>query len=374
MKKRPHFNNARPALLQSAGLVCLLLLSAGLYACSGSSAARSDNSAYQTADGSTLLENATMDAASANDTAGNSGAPATDPDQAKRIITQNLDLETAQVGQAVDGLAAAALQLQGYVSNRSLYESDGSYYGSITVRLPAGQEELFATTAAEFGAIRRQDSSIEDISDTYYDARARLDNARVQEARLLEMYAQAENVDDMVAIQLQLDAVQERIEVLEGSLRLWDNQVAYSTVNVNVYTDSDLISSGSDVPRFVDRGKVWERLQSGIRTSAVRLVNQSANLLIWLAAHLLQLLLLALFLTVLILLLRRHKVRFPGRSETRAANLSAPQDPAGQAAADKGEGARASQVAAAGETAAASLKPEAEPEPAPEAGAAEDKP
>ena len=295
MKKLSDCPKRRPPLTLTAGLAgLLLLLSAGLYACSSAAAANSVSEASLAANDAVRQENASAAADGADDTtttaAGSgSSAPATDPDLAKRIVTQNLELETAQVSQALDGLAAAALQLQGYVSSRSLYESDGSYYGSLTVRIPAGEEDGFTAAAAQLGSIRRQDSSIEDISDSYYDAQARLDNARVQETRLLDMYAQAENVDDMVAIQLQLDSVQERIEVLEGSLRLWDNQVAYSTVNVSIYTDSDLISTGSDVPRFVDRSKVWARLKSGLQTSAVQLVNQGANLLIWLAGHLLQL-------------------------------------------------------------------------------------
>ncbi|MDD2213795.1 MAG: DUF4349 domain-containing protein [Oscillospiraceae bacterium] len=336
MKKRFKCKRKKPRLALTVGLTCLLLLTASLYACGSGAASRSASDSYQAASDLASVENesageASSGAEAASASGSSSGAPATDPDQAKRIVTQNLDLETTQVSQALDGLAAAASQLQGYVSSRSLYESDGSYYGSITVRIPAGEENGFANAAAQLGSIRRQDSSIEDISDTYYDAQARLTNAKAQETRLLEMYAQAENVEDMVAIQLQLDSVQERIEVLEGSLRLWDNQVAYSTVNVSIYTDSDLISTGSDVPRFVDRSKVWARLKSGLQTSAVQLVNQGANLLIWLAGHLLQLLLLLVVLSLVILLLRRHrKAHRSGRRSSPTTALSQPERPASQ--------------------------------------------
>ncbi len=221
-------------------------------------------------------------------------APADKPaDFERKVITRGeYAVESPDVVASMERLSAAAAELGGYVESQSLRESGGAWYGELTVRFEAGREAEFRVLVDEAGTIRSESSSAEDITSSYYDVEARLRNARSQEERLLEMYRSAGSVEDMVYIASQLDTVQERIEQFEGQIRLWDHLVGLSTVNVRIYSEASVIPEGSDTPRFVSGSDLITRMGQGLHSTAVRFVNGTASLLVWLSENLIQIIIL----------------------------------------------------------------------------------
>ena len=53
---------------------------------------------------------------------------------------------------------------------------------------------------------------MDDITDSYFDAQARLDSLRQQEASLLEILSKAEKLEDVVQLQTALSDVRYQIE------------------------------------------------------------------------------------------------------------------------------------------------------------------
>ena len=238
--------------------------------------------------------------------------PPADSEQGRKVIVRGkLSLETADVQAALEQLREAATALGGYVQSESLTESKGAWYAELTLRVEAGREAELRSAAEAAGTIRSESSAAEDISASYYDTEARLRNARTQEARLLEMYKAAESVEDMVYIGNQLDSIQERIEQFQGQIRLWDQLVGLSTIEVRIYSESAVIPSESDVPRFVDGNDLLARLRLGLQRTFVGFVNGAAFALIWITEHLLQLLLLLLILFIVWRVARRPSRRRP---------------------------------------------------------------
>ena len=89
----------------------------------------------------------------------------------------------------------------------------------------------------------------ENISAQYYDTQARMENYLAQEKRLNELLEKAENVTEVIEIERELTEVRYKIESLQGTLKNWDRQVSYSTINLNVsevveYTPSESRSFG----------------------------------------------------------------------------------------------------------------------------------
>lgn len=224
----------------------------------------------------------------------------------RKIITNtNIRMESLDVQEAMRELATLARDLGGYIQSEYQTESQDSYYGELVVRVPAEEVDTFVARIDELGRIRENKVSISDVTAEYTDTASRLSNAKVQEARLLDMFEAAETIDELLYIQTELDRLQERIEVYEGQIKLWDNLVSLATISVFIYPEASIIEPGSDVPRYIPADTVWDRFTSGVQTSFVQFVNGASLGFIWLGHNLIQLIVFLIVLAILILVIRR---------------------------------------------------------------------
>ena len=77
-------------------------------------------------------------------------------------------------------------------------------------------------------------TSAVDVTDDFYDLQVRLENARLEQSKLKELYAKAVSVDEMLKVEKELARVTTDLEVLEGRMRLMENQTSYATISVHV--------------------------------------------------------------------------------------------------------------------------------------------
>ena len=170
--------------------------------------------------------------------------PVTD---ARKIIRNgSVGLEVASVEESVSAIKALVEEAQGYVTNESVSEDEfGTKSGSILCRVPA--EELDATLAElnELGDVEYVSISANDITDQYFDLEVRLENQTQLESRLLELLKRPSNeLDDLLAAERELARVRTDIDSMEGRKRLWDNQIAYSTISVNLHEPGPVVPGG----------------------------------------------------------------------------------------------------------------------------------
>ncbi len=76
--------------------------------------------------------------------------------------------------------------------------------------------------------------SIQDMTNTYVDAQSRLQNLRVEQARLQDLLSHAQTVSDIVSIDQQLTDVEGQIESYEAQLNTLTSQVTFYTVTVSL--------------------------------------------------------------------------------------------------------------------------------------------
>ena len=153
---------------------------------------------------------------------------------AKRITTGEATVEVARVDRARAALLDAARRAGGYVGNEEAWDTETSRSTRLTLRLPAARAAAFDTVLADLGRVTRRSTQVEDVTAQYVDVDARLRARRAVEARYVELLAQARSVADVVTVEEKLAAIREEIESAEGRLRLWDRQVAYSTLTVTL--------------------------------------------------------------------------------------------------------------------------------------------
>lgn len=268
-------------------------------------AACASTSTRDNSSGSSPRPDSNAGSGNAVDTAG--GGDEATVDLNRKIITNtDIRMESTDVPRAIRELASLARDEGGYIQSQYQTESnDNNYYGELVVRIPAEAVDRFVVAIESHGKIRENEVSIQDVTAEYTDTESRLENARVQESRLLEMFEEANTIDEMLYIQSELDRLQERIEVYEGQIQLWDNLVDLSTVSIRLYTDSSIIGSDPDIPRYIPANTVWQRFTAGINRSFINFVNAAALSLIWAGENFVQLLFAIIIVLLILLLIRR---------------------------------------------------------------------
>lgn len=210
-------------------------LFAGLFTgCGASSGATATSSAaIQEVAGAAMEDAANGTGSGAGVTDLDSGA-LTPQDSRKIIYNATLWLETKQYDQASADLLEAASQAGAYVQSS---ESSGSaeqgnrsvYY---TLRVPADHYSEFLNAAAQAANLIRRSESSQDVTAEYVDLEARLASLEQQRQRLDELAAQAESLEDLLAIESQRSEVQYQIESYTGQMNVLQDQISYSTVDV----------------------------------------------------------------------------------------------------------------------------------------------
>lgn len=118
-------------------------------------------------------------------------------------------------------------------------DEKGVVRGSVTVGVPAGEFDALLARLDEIGPVGRRDIRTEDVTDEYVDLRSRLRHLERTEEFYLELFDEAETVDDAITVRDRLDSVQERIEEIEGRLRHLEDRTEISRLTVELVPEGE---------------------------------------------------------------------------------------------------------------------------------------
>ena len=114
----------------------------------------------------------------------------------------------------------------GYVSS---YSST-----SLVLRIRSERFDQFITALEAVAGYESKQISVRDVTEQYRDLNTRLDNLKKFKARYEELLASANNVEEMLSIERELERVTREIETLKGRLDYLNNQIAFSTITVRI--------------------------------------------------------------------------------------------------------------------------------------------
>ncbi len=115
--------------------------------------------------------------------------------------------------------------LGGYLSQRSS--------NALTVRVPAKEFGAASDFIRNLSKVKYENVTAQDITMQYSDLKIRLDVQQKMLARYQDLLKKADSVKDAVEVERELGRITERVEQLKGQIRYYDNQVSFSTINVN---------------------------------------------------------------------------------------------------------------------------------------------
>ena len=245
------------------------------------------------------------------------------PESRKWIITVNLAAETEDLDALTAALDDKIAGLNGYVENQSIYNGS-SYNGgrryrsaSLTIRIPADQVDVFTQDVDGIANIVRRTKNLEDVTLSYVATESRLNALETEEARLLELLAQAETMSDLLEIESRLTDVRYELENVASQKRLYDNQIDYATIYLTI----------DEVQEYtpVEEPTLWERISKGFTGSLKGLGDDLLDLLVWIIVSSPYLVVLALVVLVVVLLVKRARRRRTVKSAPRK-DVKAPEN------------------------------------------------
>jgi len=192
-------------------------------------------------------------------------------------------IRTGQVRLRVDDFDATQRNLTrsvrrygGFVSDSSVEvaRADNATYksGTLVLRVPRENFSALLTRTQTAGEVESVNRNSEDVTDQLVDMNARLENLRAERERLRQLYRNASDTEDVLAVEERLSDVQGEIERLEARQQSLQRRVALSTVRVELREPRPVLRPDTD--RWFDTPVLAALLQSvdGALTSLRALV------------------------------------------------------------------------------------------------------
>lgn len=235
----------------------------------------------------------------AKSTAANSAAA---PTLEKKIIrSASLSITTQQFDESLAALRQLCEDKGGWISYCSESDSGSRRTASLTLRIPSAELDSLLEGAGGMGRITRREEYASDVTDSYYDTRARLDTQLALMARLQSLVTDAAHLSDLLALESQIADTQYQIDALQASLNSTDSQVDYATVDVSLREE---LPADSIIDAEVTLG---QRILDALETGLEAFVEFLGDMVVFLAAALPFIVLVGIVVLVVKLLRKRRK-------------------------------------------------------------------
>lgn len=178
------------------------------------------------------------------------------------IKTVDYRFQADNVDKTAANIEVATGNNQGYVSSSNFNTSSGVKQYIMVLRVPNQNiDKLLADIDKEAVFVNYKNVRTSDVTEEYTDIQSRLKTKRDVMERYVEVLRKrAQKVSDILDAEEKIRALQEEIEAKEGRLRFLQNQVAYSTLNLEFYQQSTIQSD----PNVVSRSFLSDLLEAFI--------------------------------------------------------------------------------------------------------------
>jgi len=191
----------------------------------------------------------------------------------KLVYHSNVEIETKDYDNAYKSLKDLISKYNGIIESEQFYNNNGSYlydYGynsysgnqvqrelDLLVRIPTENFDAFNEENEANGNVVSKSSSVQNITQNYYDTTASLEGLKIQLSRLQEIMSYTTDVEDLITLNREISTLENQINSMTTEIRTMDIDVAYSYVYINLkevveYTEETPVVKKST---FLDRLK-----------------------------------------------------------------------------------------------------------------------
>lgn len=160
------------------------------------------------------------------------------PKVAPQLIKRaELNLVVSSIEETIETVSGLIQQQQGDVLGLQEYQPANKnvrHRASMQLRVPQARLETTLDALSELGTMQNRTITAEDVSNQLVDLEARLRNLRKSEEMVLKIMERSGTVGEVLNAARELRNIRESIERLDAQFKNLRNQVAYSTINLNL--------------------------------------------------------------------------------------------------------------------------------------------
>lgn len=189
--------------------------------------------------------------------------------------TGTVTMLVKNIDDTVDSMESVNSKYSAQVTNIYDYGRGNERFVQITVKVPV---ESFETYYEELrgldGEVTYANIGTNDLTEQYIDITSRLANLRQVETQLVEILKSASTIQDILAVQKELNTVRSDIERYEAQKRYFDSQTDYAYISITFSIDKEGLNI-SDEP--------WKPLGEfrAALNALVSVIRGLANAVIW---------------------------------------------------------------------------------------------
>lgn len=246
------------------------------------------------------------------------------PAARKLIRTVHMYVETDTFDDLLSSISRQITQLNGYTEQSQISGQRTNYQNepiprnaTLTIRIPASKLDSFIQSVEDGGNVTSRSETTEDVTLQYSDIESRKKSLNMEQERLWALLEKADSLESIIALEERLSDIRYQLESLESQLRLYDNQVDYSTVvltvaEVTAFTPTSPESIGQRIQNGFSRS--LKAVSAGLTSLFIGLISLSP---FWIPAVILVL----VFFSVL------HRKHRPGKKKKQGENQDSPKLP-----------------------------------------------
>lgn len=209
---------------------------------------------------------------------------AAEPEVSRKLIKNvSMNVETTEFDSLVSAIETEAEESGGYLEASEISGGNSSYAGSsgrhayMTARIPSDRLNSFLDQVDQSGNVTSRSMTTTDVTLQYADTESRKKTLKAEQEKLWQLLEKADSLDAVIALESRLSEISYELESYESQLRLYDNQVDYSTVTLSIDEVKSLTPQAPDT--LAERtGKEFMKSLRGVTDDIVAI-------LIWLVSR-----------------------------------------------------------------------------------------
>lgn len=154
----------------------------------------------------------------------------------KKIIKDGrLGMDVRNLSASKTNIDTIVRNLGGYYDNESLSNNDFATAYDLKIRIPSDKFEiLIEKIESGEGEVSYKEIDARDVTEEFIDLETRLGNKQKYLTRYQELLRNAKNIKEILDIEEKIRVLEEEIESTTGRLKYLNDQVNYSTLELNI--------------------------------------------------------------------------------------------------------------------------------------------
>ena len=224
-------------------------------------------------------------------------------EQDKIIYKYVLDIETQDFDKLLSDTEGNIKSMGGYTESSQIggksYNNDNvNRSGYIVARIPSNKASDFISFIKKAANVTKSEQSSENVSLQYVDAKSKVDTLKIEQERLYDILKSAKELDNIITLETRLSDIRYEIEKYQSQLRLYDNQVEFSNVTLNIMEVKHISPAEEVKPTF------FSRISDGLSRTIDNVSNGFQSFIVWLVVNFLYFLIWGVIILAILLVTR----------------------------------------------------------------------